>query len=149
MAAQAALSPGDKNSDSMNATRDALHGIIASIQKSTKSLESSAAENGSSSLKSSTRAFDVGAVLRNIVVELGSMSTTVSSISTARECLINSETPYYLANGVLLAESFEDILHVVFSALLALVNVVGGLLVGIPGIEQLLRAIAALVSLFP
>ncbi len=50
---------------------------------------------------------------------------------------------------VFLAGSFEDILHVVFSALLALVNVVGGLLVGIPGIEPLLRAIAALVSLFP
>lgn len=77
------------------------------------------------------------------------MSTTVSSISTARECLINSGTPYYVANEVFLAESFQDIRHVVFSTLLVLVNVVAGLLVGIPGIEQLMRAIAALVSLFP
>ncbi|OAA71677.1 hypothetical protein LEL_08912 [Akanthomyces lecanii RCEF 1005] len=131
--AQNALSPEDGNSDSINATRDALNGIIASILETTKSLESTVAENGSTFLKSPTTAFDVGVALRNMVVELGSMSTTVSGTSTA----------------LFLAGSFEDILHVVFSALLALVNVVGGLLVGIPGIEPLLRAIAALVSLFP
>lgn len=89
--AQNALSPEDGNSDSINATRDALNGIIASILETTKSLESTVAENGSTFLKSPTTAFDVGVALRNMVVELGSMSTTVSGISTARECIINSQ----------------------------------------------------------
>ncbi|KAJ6783588.1 hypothetical protein PWT90_10345 [Aphanocladium album] len=122
---------GQSSSNSTYEIRQALDNIITSIQTATKRLKPPLAKKDSSQpeSKSASEGLEIGKVLNDLVLALGGLSTRLSTTT---------------GSG-----SFEDLLHILFNSLLSLVNVIGGLAISIPGIQQLLRLIAALITIFP
>ncbi|KAJ3493171.1 hypothetical protein NLG97_g4903 [Lecanicillium saksenae] len=131
--AQHAPAPaGNGSSDSTYEIRKALGNIISSVQTATERLAPPLTKKAgfSSEPESSGQRFEISKVLSGLIIELSAVSTRLATTSTG-------------------SEPFEDLLHILFNSLLALVNVIGDLAISIPGIEQLLRLIAALITLFP